>query len=661
MVSYLATNPSMSTNAKLILNLGQYVVAIFAFIFLIYSNSFIFKNRKKEFGVFNILGLEKRHIAKIVGFETLYMSLFSIIVGLAVGIASSKLLFLGIAKMMKVKLDISLEISKDALVFATVIIVAIFIFLYIKSVISVYATKTIDLLKGGQQGEKEPKAKWLLAIAGVGTLGYAYYLSLTIKNPMKAMNTFFIAVLLVIIGTYLLFTAGSIVLLKCLKKNKNYYYQTNHFISVSGMIYRMKQNAAGLSNICILSTTVIVMLTSAISLFSGMNELLDDTCPTTFVVEVRPDSTKDNDQNLTAENIKNYAYPFKDVHKNGMSTIGQAQLETQKAISNYDVKIKSEKIIPVFAPAILSKDDKSEKYEMVNTFNLTIESVANFGALYVVTADTYNMATGENLALEQDEVATYIEDDNNKIVDNNKTFEIGSLKFNVAKHLKKNLNLGQGSISAGKSVLLVVKDLTTLDKLYSLQFDNFNENSSVTTMDYLYYCDTNASEQQQEKMAKEINANTVDLSENSRIELSYRAEMKQFLSEFYGSIFFLALFLGILFTVAMVLIIYYKQISEGYDDRKRFEIMQNVGLSRKEVKSAINSQVLTVFFLPLITAFIHTLFACPILSSLLTMLGLSNKRLFIVSTGSSMLIFAVLYLVIYFITSKVYYKIVKKQ
>ena len=217
------------------------------------------------------------------------------------------------------------------------------------------------------------------------------------------------------------------------------------------------------------------------------------------------------------------------------------------------------------------------------------------------------------------------------------------------------------SISAGKSVLLVVKDLTTLDKLYSLQFDNFNENSSVTTMDYLYYCDTNASEQQQEKMAKEINANTVDLSENSRIELSYRAEMKQFLSEFYGSIFFLALFLGILFTVAMVLIIYYKQISEGYDDRKRFEIMQNVGLSRKEVKSAINSQVLTVFFLPLITAFIHTLFACPILSSLLTMLGLSNKRLFIVSTGSSMLIFAVLYLVIYFITSKVYYKIVKKQ
>lgn len=667
MVSYLANNPSMSTNAKLILNLGQYVVAIFAFIFLIYSNSFIFKNRKKEFGVFNILGLEKRHIAKIIGFETLYMAVFSIVVGLAVGVASSKLLFLGLAKIMHAKLTINLEISKIGIIFSAGIIVAIFVILYIKSVIQIMATKTIDLLKGEQQGEKEPKAKWLLAILGAAALGYAYYLSLTIKNPLKAMNSFFIAVIFVIIGTYLLFTAGSIVLLKCLKKNKNYYYKTNHFISVSGMIYRMKQNAAGLSNICILSTTVMVMLSSSISLFTGIDASVNTTCPATFVATVSP-ITLDYDkfESLNNDNFSKMVYSFKDIHKTGMSAIGQVQQAVQQEINEKGLTVESENILPFFSVATLAQDENCEKFKIASTYNLTIDNISEFSSLQVITCDAYNQMTGENLVLEENQVASYITQ-NGHIVKDNKTFELTDLglKFDVAKNITKSNVIFDGESFGGANIAIVVKDFKVFDKIftqYCNTIENPEQNYSSSPFNYCYLCNVDADENQQKEIAKSVDSEMRVLSSSydAIFDIIYHAEAEQGLFELYGSVLFLALFLGILFTVAMILIIYYKQISEGYDDKKRFEIMQNVGLSQQEVKSAINSQVLTVFFLPLITAFIHMLVACPILKGLLSLMSLGNTKTFVLSTASSIVVFAVIYLIVYMITSRVYYKIVKK-
>ncbi len=256
------------------LSLGTYIIAIFSCIFLFYTNSFLMKNRKKEFGLFNILGMEKRHISKVIGYESLYVAIISLVTGIFAGIILDKLMYMLILKIMSAEIPLGFYISKNAIISTVILFGILFLLIFLNSLRMIHLSKPIELLKGGNTGEKEPKAKWFLALMGVISLGAGYYIALTVKNPINALLLFFVAVVLVILGTYLIFTAGSIALLKILKANKKYYYKTNHFISVSGMIYRMKQNAVGLANICILSTMVLVTLSPTVSMIVGVEDII---------------------------------------------------------------------------------------------------------------------------------------------------------------------------------------------------------------------------------------------------------------------------------------------------------------------------------------------------------------------------------------------------
>jgi hypothetical protein len=460
-------NLSDSASLRSVLALGAGVIAVFSVIFLFYTNSFLIKRRKKEFGLFNILGMEKKHIARIMFWETLLVAVISLCVGLAAGILFSKLMILLLFKIISFRVTFGFEIPISAVIYTTVLFGGIFILNLIYNISQVVRSKPIELLQGGNVGEKEPKTNWLLASIGAVSLGIAYYIALTTESPLAALQLFFVAVVLAMIGTHCLFTAGSIALLKMLRKNKSYYYQSKHFIPVSGMIYRMKQNATGLANICILSTAVIIMLSTTVSMYVGMEDVLRTRYPRNIIVSA---------SNVSGELSYHYAF---------------------------DVD-----------------DERDAQISLVSTLQKAVHQL---------------------------NVDGYVE----------------------------------GAESSRES-------------FYSL----------------------------------------------------------------YGGLFFIGIFLGLLFIMATVLIIYYKQIAEGYDDRERFEIMQKVGMSRAEVKQAIQSQVLTVFFLPLVTAVIHIAFAFKVITKLLEVLNLTNVQLYAGCTVVTILVFAVFYIIVYAVTARTYYNIV---
>lgn len=600
--------------------LGSWIVAIFSFIFLFYTNSFLIKRRKKEFGVFNILGMEKRHLAVTLAWESLFVGLISLAGGFVVGMALDKLMYLLILKVLNTDISLGFFVSWKAIVSTIGLFAVIFLLIYLNSLHSINVSNPIDLLRDGKVGEKEPKTKWLIALAGAACLGIGYYIAITTESPLKSITNFFVAVLFVIAGTYMLFTAGSIALLKTLKKNKKYYYNKKHFTSVSGMIYRMKQNAVGLANICILSTMVLVIISSTGSLMAGMEDIITTRYPKDFVVYSDEKTGEENQQFLN-------------------------EIKSLQKAKGLNVKDELE-----YTYLCFSSIEKGDTFDVTNNGSLMdVDDITN---LMFVSLSDYNKAMGAGETLGNNEILIY---------SNRDSFDYDVLKvFDKQYKVKKTLSefMGNGLISAvaADTNFIVVNDTAEITDLYNKQKNALGDMAS--NIKCLYGFDTDADDEEQKSFYGDLSDMIEEEGFKCTAECRYDARTSFMAS--YGSFFFLGIFLGLLFAMATVLIIYYKQISEGYDDRERFQIMQKVGMSHKEVKSSISSQVLTVFFLPLIVAGFHVAAAFPLISKILEVLNMTNTGLYVACTGGCFLVFAVLYVIVYALTAKTYYKIVSR-
>ncbi len=605
---------SDSESLRYILFLGTVVIGIFSCIFLFYTNSFLIKRRKKEFGLFNVLGMEKKHIARIMFYETLYIGGLSILAGLAAGILLSKLMILLLFKLISFDATFGFEIPKIALLSTLVLFTVIFLVNLVYNMGQVHLSKPVELLRGGSAGEKEPKAKWIMAVFGAVCLGAGYYIAVTTENPLSALNMFFVAVLLVIVGTYCLFISGSIALLKVLRKNKRYYYKPRHFISVSGMIYRMKQNAAGLSNICILSTAVIVMVSTTVSLYIGMEDVLR----TQFV-----------------KNIEVSASDVSEEQAGELDKLIEQQISEHNTDKSSTLRIRSMDMVAIQEGLQFIKLEQGSDYNKLVT-------------LVFITQDEYNKLEGTSISLKEGEAMAYVA--NGDIPGS--ILDINGYELSVKEYLSSFSYADMNLNFADNYYYIVVDNITTINKAYvSLTGDE-----NVTELSYYYGFDTYADSQEQIDMVNDLNVKIWELDVFGRAR-GAEASRSSFYS-LYGGLFFLGIFLGILFVMATVLIIYYKQIVEGYDDKERFEIMQKVGMSREEIKGTIRSQVLTVFFLPLLTSVIHIVFAFKVITKLLLLFGMNNVRLFAACTAVTIIVFAIFYTIIYSLTARTYYKIV---
>lgn len=596
------------------LMVGANIMAILSGIFIFYTNSFLIKQRKKEFGLFNILGMEKRHISKILFFENTYLALGSLIVGLVLGMLLNKLMFLLLLKILDFEVKMGIDFSFSAFIFTIVLFITIFTLVLINTIRIVYFSKPIELIKGEKTGEKEPKNKWILTILGVISLGGGYYISVSTTNPLAAINLFFVAVILVCIGTYYLFTAGSITLLKILRKNKNYYYKINHFVSISTMMYRMKQNAVGLSNICILSTAVLVMISSTVSLYVGSEDILRTRYPRNIVISKQNPSLDDikyiediskealNKNNLVAENLLNYKV-------NLMLTIS-----------------------------------KGNEFEILDEFSPELMMNSNVNALNVILLDDYNRIMGESKTLNSDEILMY----SNRDIYEGDSLTLGNVNYKIKEKVDKCIQSGRDLAMIFNTHYIIVKDDEVLNEILSLP-------NNIEGIQYFYGFNL----EKNEEFGIQVYDDITSMIDNGRVYVEASQIGKEGFYGMYGGYFFLGIFLGTLFIMATILIMYYKQVSEGYDDKERYSIMKKVGMDKEEIKSTINSQVLTVFFMPLIFAIIHICFAFPVIKRILAMLNFTNVSLYAICTGITILGFTICYGIVYFITAKVYYKTVK--
>jgi putative ABC transport system permease protein len=599
---------------KMILTFGTVVIGIFSAIFLFYTNSFLVKKRKKEFGLFNILGMEKKHIAKIMFWETVLTGAISLSAGLAGGILLSKAMILLLFKIIAIRVTFGFEVPTLAVVITPVLFGAIFAINFIYNSLTVRLSKPVELLKGGNVGEKEPKTKLFQGIVGLLSLSAGYYIALFTESPLQALTLFFIAVILVMIGTYCLFTSGSIAVLKLLRKNKNYYYKPKNFISVSSMIYRMKRNAAGLANICILSTAVIVMLSSTVSLYIGVEDVLRTRYPRDITV---------GSSFISDENVEKMNKIIED-------TTDSLGIERRNVL-NYR-----------YLTVVAFQED--------SRFQLQGDSLRfkDSAALFFMDIDGYNKMYNANKTLEENEVLLY--EYRGRLPGDSMTIE--DLQLRIKERVPAFEGDGNTSAMMINSFYLVARK----DDLQKIIRVSDPDNTKGKDLAYFYGFDVNADKQTQIQLATEIRKGLKELG------ISYYADGADLSREsfytLYGGLFYLGIFLGLLFIMATVLIIYYKQIAEGYDDKERYEIMQKVGMSR-EVRKSINSQVIKVFFLPLLAAVIHIAFAFKVITKLLEIFNLTNVPLFALCTLSTILIFSVFYVAVYTLTAKTYYKIVK--
>lgn len=614
---------------KSVLDFACVVTGIFAVIFLFYTNSFLMKRRKKEFGLYNILGMEKKHLSIIVSLETLYIFLISIISGLLIGILLDKLMFMLLLNMFEVEISLGFYISPLAIGLTLALFAGIFFCILLNSLRQICFTKPIDMLKGGKVGEKEPKAKWVIAIIGLLLVGAGYYISITTTNPLSAIFLFLVAAIMVIIGTYLLFTSGSIALLKLLRKNKNYYYKTNHFISVSGMMYRMKQNAVGLANICILSTAVLVMISSTFSLYIGQEDSINRVYPREIILRAF---------NATDENMDH-------VHEQTEDVLAKYNLKAEDAIQWRVLELTGKR----------TEDDFATKLDGEISYNQAC-------ALFYIPLEDYNQMEKTNKTLDDNEILVYSEHGTQL-----KNMNILGKEYRVKEELNSFIFYENYAM---ETYFVVVKDVAQVTDLYNAQQKIIAEMQETgggfiySDIRTCYAFDLDADRDTILNVYSDLIDNVAASSTEEEGFNGYfmcREEAKNDYISLYGGLFFVGMFLGLLFTMAMILIVYYKQISEGYEDKERFEIMQKVGMSHREVKKSIRSQVLTVFFLPLITAGIHVAFAYPLIIRLLALLNVTNVPVLIASSIVTFLIFAVIYIIIYSLTAKAYYRIVSNK
>lgn len=600
---------------RAILNFGAAIVGLFSVIFLFYTNSFLVKRRKKEFGLFNILGMEKKHIAKIVFWETTITAALALSMGLLGGILFSKLVFLLFLGILEYPVVFGFELSIPGMFWALALFSAIFLLTLLNALRQVHLAKPIELLKGGQVGEREPKTKWLSMICGLAFLGAGYYLALSIESPLAALQIFFVAAVLVMGGTYLLFTAGSIGLLKLLRRNRRVYYRPRSFISISGMIYRMKQNAVGLANICILATMILVTLSATISLYIGVDDALKTRYP----------------QDLTLSTSRVQAEDVAEVRERTWEIVKRHGLTAQNVEDYRSLGFIGSIVGSTFEVSGARLDSINPDYQAVEL--IPLEDLREFSG---------------SLDLEENEVLIYSPGKPY----GHTTITVLGRTFTIKQQLDSLTAGSREAVSVVNSHVLVVKDMEVLESLYAAQEGALGHLHSEISH-YLGF-DLEGSPEEKTAVYSELRAalpqSWVESRDASRTDFYH----------VYGGLFFLGLFLGTLFGLGTVLIIYYKQVTEGFEDKRRFAIMQQVGMSRAEVRGTVRSQVLMVFFLPLITAGIHVAFAFKMISRLLAVFNLTNIPLYALCTVGVFLGFGVLYTLVYAITARVYSKIVEQ-
>ena len=630
-VSYLTYNKSVKQmrggdDMQMILSWGVPVVAFFVVIFLFYMNSFLMRRRKTEFGLYNILGMGKSNIARILLWQNFMLLVVSAAGGLGMGILLSKLAELCAAKMLSNQASLAFVIERSAARNTLFLTVLSFVLILLYSLGQIHVAKPIELLHGEKTGEKPPKANWVFGLAGFLILGAAYYIAVTIKQPLTALAVFFIAVLMVIAATYLIFISGSVVLCRALQKNKRYYYQKNHFISVSSMAYRMKRNGAGLASICILATMVLVMLSSTTCLYFGKEDALRTRYPSDLSVELR--FVKD-EGSMDEANIAIARGMIEDVIKqDGLDVQGQ-----------FD--IRSAWFSGLLTGNTFTRAQESTLMDYERAVDLTI-----------LPLEDYARMMGERLTLEPGEAylcsprMAYTQPD----------IRIGELTYQIKGQLPSFGGFGADSANITTTIYLIVPDFDAAVNALRTQNTRY-----PVVVSWQYSFDSGSPDEAQIAFLSDMMGTFADNREGL-VYASYTVESIAFnRGDFvgtYGSLFFLAILLSIVFLAAAVLILYYKQISEGYEDQARFEIMQRVGMTKTDIRKSINSQLLLVFFLPLLFAGLHLGFAFPFIHKMLMLFNLTNLKLLIGTTVVTFAIYAVFYTLVYRITSNSYYSIV---
>lgn len=596
---------------KMVMELGAVVIGFFSVIFLFYTNSFLMKRRKRELGLYNILGMEKKHMAKMLFLETLFVAAAGLIAGLAAGVLLSRMMFLVLLKILRFPVPMAFSVSWESLLVTAALFSVIFLATLLFNLCQIHLTAPIELLRSGNKGEKEPKGRWILAVLGMLALGAGYVIALTCEAPMAAIMMFFPAVILVMIGTYLLFTTGSIAALKMMKKNRNFYYSPKHFTVVSGMMYRMKQNAAGLANICILSTMVLVILSTTVSMYIGMEDSIATRYPmdTTLVLHSDTPENRQTVQSRIASCAK----------ENGLTVVKQ----NEGAFFSLPA---------VRQGAAFLTDD-------------IIYGLSDVSTLNFMTQDEYNRAEANSISLAADEALVYSPTGDygtDTLTLRGETFHVKELSGLELAETNDNRMLSS-------NYYIVVRDegiIEALRKEKEGDWQVWRVNLTLSGDD---------------DYAKAAFAESVRKGLPDWTEVISQQQLREMFLSLNGGFLFLGLFLGTLFLMATVLIIYYKQISEGYDDKERFAIMKKVGMSSAEVRSSIRSQILMVFFLPLAAAVLHITFAFYMFSEILEVFSLYDKGLFLACTGATILVFAVLYAVVYSLTARTYYRIVNYE
>ncbi len=622
----LSLNPNIGKirggeTISMTLALGMVVVTIASGIIVLYANSFVMKNRSKELGIYGMLGLEKRHLISMVFKELLIFGSLTLTAGLGLGALFDKLIFALLLKLMKMKVELVSTFQPIVFILVLIVFGAIFLGLIFINAFRIARMNALQLSREKASGEKKGRFLGLQTILGLISMGAGYFLAITVENPLNAVLIFFVAVLLVILGTYLLFNAGITVFLQILKKNKRYYYQPNNMISVSNLIFRMKKNAVGLATIAILSTMVLVTMSAATSIFKGSE---------TFKKVMNP-----HDFGITGQNVEK-----EDINK----------LLDQYA-SDKGLTVTKKEVLTYSSFGVANQEGTK-----LTIFEKGQNRVQPKTIFMVFDQKDYENMTGQKLALSGKEVGLFTK---NKELQGQKELTLNGQTYTIKEEIKKDFILehvpNQYNILTSDYNYLVVPDL----KAFLDQYPN----SSIFNQ---YYGGMNvtASEEEQLKLADDYakflnNFNRELNKEGSYVYGSNLADSSTQMSALFGGVFFIGIFLSIIFMVGTVLVIYYKQISEGYEDRERFIILQKVGLDQKQIKQTINKQVLTVFFLPLLFAFLHLAFAYHMLSLILKVIGVLDATMMLTVTLSICAIFLIVYVLIFMITSRSYRKIVQ--
>lgn len=629
---------SMGGTTLMVLQMGKIVISVFSVIFLYYCNSFLIRRRMKEFGLYNILGMGKGNIARVMLWETLLTALLVFAGGLLLGLSLSRLVEMALINLLHADYTVPMELFyPDGVTWVLLLFGGIYVLILLANLLRMRLSNPVALLKSENTGEKPPKANWFFGLIGLLILLSAYYVAAVSQSPLEALIFFFIAVLMVIVATYLLFVSGSVTLCRMLRRNKRYYYQTRHFISVSAMAYRMKRNGAGMATICILCTMVLVILTSTVCLNGGTDSMVDAICP--------------QDVNLT---IGLEA-------RNGEENWKRLDAMQQMALDvTEEMGLTPENITSQRALVATGKVQNGDYGIITDADSLK----ANVLELTVYPLSVYEQATGETVTLADRELLY-------ALFKTNETFSsmsfYGSAPYRMIhaeKELPKRL-LSADYRSAWGCLVVFTNDAEAFrSEITALVGEKSGEAMMMDRLSLHFDLDSEADTDTQEKLAKTLRSEAIkstgkDFYGMSSLSVDTRSLCRRDYLSLFGGLFFLGMILGPLFSIAAVLIMYYKQICEGYEDAERFAVMRKVGLTDAEIRRSVNSQVLTVFFAPLLMAGLHMLFAMPMIRLILGAFGLHNDSLFYGIGIASYVVFAVIYALMYLLTSRRYYRIVR--